>query len=196
MRTGIIILAAGSSSRLGKPKQLLDYNGKTLLQTVINEALATDCKPVIVVLGAYAQEIADQHRHNGINVVINQSWKEGMGSSIVAGLSTIVKNNSEIESIIIAVADQAFIKKRNFNNLIAKQKETGKKIIASSYNETIGTPVLFKKDYFEALLLLKGAEGAKNILKQYSEDLETVVFERGGIDIDTETDYNHLISRR
>nr|WP_262987381.1 nucleotidyltransferase family protein [Pedobacter suwonensis] len=189
-------MAAGSSSRLGKPKQLLDYNGKTLLQTVINEALATDCKPVIVVLGAYAQEIADQHRHNGINVVINQSWKEGMGSSIVAGLSTIVKNNSEIESIIIAVADQAFIKKRNFNNLIAKQKETGKKIIASSYNETIGTPVLFKKDYFEALLLLKGAEGAKNILKQYSEDLETVVFERGGIDIDTETDYNHLISRR
>lgn len=196
MRTGIIILAAGSSSRLGKPKQLLDYNGKTLLQTVINEALATDCKPVIVVLGAYAQEIADQHRHNGINVVINQSWEEGMGSSIVAGLSTIVKNNNEIESIIIAVADQAFIKKRNFNNLIAKQKETGKKIIASSYNETIGTPVLFKKDYFEALLLLKGVEGAKNILKQYSEDLETVVFERGGIDIDTETDYNHLISRR
>ena len=196
MRTGIIILAAGSSSRLGKPKQLLDYNGKTLLQTVINEALATDCKPVIVVLGAYAQEIADQHRHNGINVVINQSWEEGMGSSIVAGLSTIVKNNSEIESIIIAVADQAFIKKRNFNNLIAKQKETGKKIIASSYNETIGTPVLFKKDYFEALLLLKGAEGAKNILKKYSEDLEIVVFERGGIDIDTETDYNHLISRR
>jgi len=196
LRTGIIILAAGSSSRLGKPKQLLDYNGKTLLQTVINEALATDCKPVIVVLGAYAQEIADQHRHNGINVVINQSWEEGMGSSIVAGLSTIVKNNSEIESIIIAVADQAFIKKRNFNNLIAKQKETGKKIIASSYNETIGTPVLFKKDYFEALLLLKGAEGAKNILKKYSEDLEIVVFERGGIDIDTETDYNHLISRR
>jgi len=196
LRTGIIILAAGSSSRLGKPKQLLDYNGKTLLQTVINEALATDCKPVIVVLGAYAQEIADQHRHNGINVVINQSWEEGMGSSIVAGLSTIVKNNNEIESIIIAVADQAFIKKRNFNNLIAKQKETGKKIIASSYNETIGTPVLFKKDYFEALLLLKGVEGAKNILKQYSEDLETVVFERGGIDIDTETDYNHLISRR
>ncbi|WP_293743493.1 nucleotidyltransferase family protein [uncultured Pedobacter sp.] len=196
MRTGIIILAAGSSSRLGKPKQLLDYNGKTLLQTVINEALATDCKPVIVVLGAYAQKIADQHRHNGIKIIINQSWEEGMGASIVAGLSTIVKNNSEIESIIIAVADQAFIKKRNFNNLIEKQKETGKKIIASSYNETIGTPVLFKKDYFEALLLLKGAEGAKNILKQYSEDLETVVFERGGIDIDTETDYNHLISRQ
>ncbi|WP_412465428.1 NTP transferase domain-containing protein [Pedobacter sp. KLB.chiD] len=196
MKTGIIILAAGNSSRLGKPKQLLDYKGKTLLQTVIDEALATDCKPVITVLGAHAQEIAAQHRHNEIRIVINENWESGMGSSIVAGLSSIIKNNSEVESIIIAVADQAFIKKSNFNNLIEKQKETGKNIIASAYNNAIGTPVLFKKNYFEALLLLKGAEGAKNILKQYSEDLETVVFEQGGIDIDTETDYNHLISRQ
>lgn len=189
-------MAAGNSSRLGKPKQLLDYKGKTLLQTVIDEALATDCKPVITVLGAYAKEIAEHHRHNEIKIVINESWESGMGSSIVAGLSTLIKNNSDVECIIIAVADQAFIKKSNFNNLIEKQKETGKNIIASTYNNAIGTPVLFKKNYFEALLLLKGAEGAKNILKQYSEDLETVVFEWGGIDIDTETDYNHLISRR
>ncbi|MEH3115149.1 MAG: nucleotidyltransferase family protein [Pedobacter terrae] len=186
-------MAGGNSSRLGKPKQLLDYKGKTLLQTVINEALATDCKPIIVVLGAHAQEIAAQHRHNKINIVINEGWKTGMASSIVAGLSTIIKNNSEIESIIIAVADQAFIKKRNFNSLMEKQKETGKNIIASTYNGTIGTPVFFRKEYFKALLSLKGAEGAKNILKEYRHDLETVVFERGEIDIDTETDYNHLI---
>ncbi|NII83538.1 MULTISPECIES: NTP transferase domain-containing protein [unclassified Pedobacter] len=196
MKTGIIILAAGNSSRLGRPKQLLDYKGKTLLKTVINEALETNCKPVIVVLGAYAKEIAGQHQHDQINFVINESWKNGMASSIVAGLSTLVKKNSEIESIIIAVADQAFIKMSNFNNLIEKQKETGKNIIASSYNETIGTPVLFKKDYFEALLSLKGTEGAKSILKQYPQDLETVAFEHGGIDIDTETDYNNLISQQ
>ncbi|MBO9672250.1 MAG: nucleotidyltransferase family protein [Sphingobacteriaceae bacterium] len=196
MKTGIIILAAGSSSRLGRPKQLLDYKGKTLLQTVINEALETNCKPVIVVLGANAKEIASQHPHNQISIVINESWENGMASSIVAGLSTMIKTNSEIDSIIIAVADQAFIKMSNFNNLIEKHKETGKNIIASAYDETIGTPVLFKKDYFEALLALKGAEGAKKILKQYPQDLETVVFERGGTDIDTETDYNNLISQQ
>ncbi|QNR82746.1 nucleotidyltransferase family protein [Pedobacter riviphilus] len=196
MKTGIIILAAGNSSRLGRPKQLLDYKGKTLLKTIINEALETNCKPVIVVLGAYAKEIAGQHQHDQINFVINESWKNGMASSIVAGLSTLVKKNSEIESIIIAIADQPFIKMSNFNNLIEKQKETGKNIIASAYNETIGTPVLFKKDYFEALLSLKGSEGAKSILKQYPQDLETVAFEHGGIDIDTETDYNNLISQQ
>lgn len=196
MKTGIIILAAGSSSRLGRPKQLLDYKGKTLLQTIINEALETSCRPVITVLGANAKEIASQHQHDQVNFVINESWENGMASSIVAGLSAIIRNNSEIESIIIAVADQAFIKMSNFNNLIEKQKETGKNIIASTYAETIGTPVLFKKDYFEALLSLTGAEGAKKILKQYPQDVETVVFEHGEIDIDTETDYNNLISQQ
>lgn len=196
MKTGIIILAAGSSSRLGRPKQLLDYKGKTLLQTVINEALETSCRPVIAVLGSNAKEIASQHQHDQVNFVINESWENGMASSIVAGLSAIIRNNSEIESIIIAVADQAFIKMINFNNLIEKQKETGKNIIASTYAETIGTPVLFKKDYFEALLSLTGAEGAKKILKQYPQDVETVVFEHGEIDIDTETDYNNLISQQ
>jgi len=196
LKTGIIILAAGSSSRLGRPKQLLDYKGKTLLQTVINEALETSCRPVITVLGANTKEIASQHQHDQISFVINESWENGMASSIVAGLSAIIRNNSEIESIIIAVADQAFIKMSNFNNLIEKQKETGKNIIASTYAKTIGTPVLFKKDYFEALLSLTGAEGAKKILKQYPQDVETVVFEHGEIDIDTETDYNNLISQQ
>lgn len=196
MKTGIIILAAGNSSRLGRPKQLLDFKGETLLQTVINEALATDCKPIVVVLGAYAEEIAAQHRHNELNMVINESWENGMGSSIVSGLSTIIKQNREIESIIIAVADQVFIKNSNFNNLIEKQKKTGKNIIASEYGGTTGTPVLFKKQYFEALLSLKGAKGAKNILNQHPDDLDTVVFECGGIDIDTETDYNNLISKQ
>ena len=196
MKTGIIILAAGSSSRLGRSKQLLDYKGKTLLQNVINEALETNCQSVIVVLGANAEEIASQHQNDQVNLVINESWENGIASSIVAGLLTMVKNNSEIESIIIAVADQVFIKMNNFNNLIEKQKETGKNIIASTYAETIGTPVLFKKDYFEALLSLTGEEGAKKILKQYSQDVETVVFEHGEIDIDTETDYNNLISQQ
>ena len=196
MKTGIIILAAGSSSRLGRPKQLLDYKGKTLLQTVINEAFETSCRSVLVVLGANAKQIASQHQNDEVNFVINESWENGMASSIVAGLSAIIRNNTEIESVIIAVSDQAFIKMSNFNNLIEKQKETGKNIIASTYNGTIGTPVLFKKDYFEALLSLKGAEGAKKILKQYPEDVETVVFEHGEIDIDTETDYNILISQQ
>jgi molybdenum cofactor cytidylyltransferase len=196
MKTGIIILAAGSSSRMGKTKQLLTYKGKTLLQTVMDEALKTNCKPVVVVLGAKAKEIAAHHQNSRIRIITNKSWENGMASSIVTGLSSVLKNNRAIESIIIAVADQVFIKMSNFNHLIEKQKETGKNIVASTYAETIGTPVLFNKHYFDALLLLKGTDGAKNILKQFPQDVETVPFELGEIDIDTEADYNNLISQQ
>jgi molybdenum cofactor cytidylyltransferase len=196
MKTGIIILAAGNSSRMGKPKQLLNYKGKTLLQTVIDEALKTDCKPIVVVLGANAEEIAARHQNDQIQFVINESWGNGMASSIAAGLSSVIDNNIEIENIIITVSDQVFIKMSNFNHLIEKHNETGKNMIASSYAGTMGTPVFFEKRYFDALLSLKGTEGAKKLLKQYPQDVETVVFEGGEIDIDTETDYNNLISQQ
>lgn len=196
MNTSIIILAAGNSSRMGKPKQLLDYKGKTLLQIVIDEALKTGCSPVNVVLGANAEEILAKHQNNQVNFVINKDWESGMASGIVAGLSAAIEKNDKTQSIIIAVADQVFIKMSTFNNLIEKHLKTGKNIIASSYAETIGTPVFFGKIYFETLLSLKGTEGAKKLLKQYPQDVETVVFEGGEIDIDTETDYNNLISQQ
>jgi molybdenum cofactor cytidylyltransferase len=196
MGTGIIILAAGNSSRMGQPKQLLNYNNKTLLQTVIDEAAKTDCKPIVVVLGANAEEVATRHRNKQISFVINENWESGMASSIVAGLSSVIHNTKELESIIVAVADQVFIKMSTFNNLIEKQKETGKNIIASQYANTLGIPVLFHKHYFDALLSLKGTNGAKNILKQFTQDVETVVFELGEIDIDTAEDYHNLISQQ
>lgn len=195
MDTAIIILAAGNSSRLGKSKQLLDYKGKTLLQTVIDEALKTDCSSITVVLGANAEEILAKHQNNQIDFLINKNWENGMASGIVAGLSSLIEKNTKIKNIIIAVADQVFIKMSTFNNLIEKHHQTGKNIIASSYAGTIGTPVFFGKDYFDALLSLKGTEGAKKLLKQYPLDVETVVFEGGEIDIDTATDYQNLISK-
>ncbi|WP_025142810.1 NTP transferase domain-containing protein [Pedobacter jeongneungensis] len=195
MDTTIIILAAGNSSRMGTPKQLLNYKGKTLLQTVIDEALKTNPLLLTLVLGANADEILAKHQNNQVNFVINQNWESGMASGIAAGLSAVIEKNDKTETIIIAVADQVFIKMSTFNNLIEKHQETGKNIIASAYAGTIGTPVLFGKHYFDALLALKGTESAKNILKQHPQDVETVVFEGGEFDIDTETDYNNLISQ-
>ncbi|MGM9478989.1 nucleotidyltransferase family protein [Pedobacter sp. GSP4] len=194
METGIIILAAGKSSRLGRPKQLLSYKGKTLLQNVIDGALKTSCSPIVVVLGANSDEILEQHNNKNIHFIVNPLWENGMASSIVAGLSAVVNLDPYPANIIIAVADQAFITELTFNNLIEKKKSTGKGIIASAYQQTLGTPVLFTKDYFEALLSLEGSSGAKKIVKQYPADVESVAFELGYVDIDTETDYINLIN--
>lgn len=196
MNTGIIILAAGNSSRLGKPKQLVSYQGKTLLDIASMAAIESSCKPLVVVLGAYASEILEQHQHAGISYIINESWAEGMSSSISAGLTTLLAQDNTLQQLIIAVSDQPFISSKIFENLIKKQQHSGKSMVASSYAQTIGTPALFHRKYFDELLSLSGNEGAKHLLKQYPEDRETISFELGHIDIDTETDYNNLIDYR
>ena len=194
METGIIILAAGNSSRLGRPKQLLDYKGKSLLDIVIQAAVDSHCRPILVVLGAYATEIKEQLQHAEIETIINENWKEGMGSSISLGLGTLLNRQEALEQVIIAVADQPFISSQIFHDLIETQQKTNKAIVASKYAQTIGTPVLFCKQYFEALLSLKGNHGAKGIVEQHSEDTTAISFESGQIDIDTEQDYQHLTS--
>lgn len=192
MDTGMIILAAGNSSRLGQPKQLLTYQGKTLLTIVSEEALKTSYRPIIVVLGAYADEISKAHRDPQISYVVNDNWQAGMASSIFTGLTALLDKNKALENVIIAVADQVFITARIFENLTENYQLTSKGIVASSYGETEGTPVLFNKKYFAQLLQLNGNMGAKKILAENPSDMSTVSFEKGHIDIDTATDYHNL----
>ncbi|PWS26022.1 nucleotidyltransferase family protein [Pedobacter yonginense] len=191
MNTGTIILAAGSSSRLGRPKQLLDFNGKTLLSHVIDEVQEAGIQPIIVVLGANASVFKQEIKDTKVVILENEAWKTGMASAIQVGVSEITKQY-DVENLIIAVCDQPHISSAIFTSLINKKNSTGKGIIASTYQNIIGTPVLFDKKYFDALKALTGEEGAKKIVKHYTADVETVAFENGEIDIDTETDYLNL----
>jgi molybdenum cofactor cytidylyltransferase len=113
-----------------------------------------------------------------------------MGSSIVTGLEVLTK--IWIEASIIMVCDQPYISSRHLLKLIEVYNSATPKIVATSYGNTIGVPVLFDRRYFEALQKLKGNEGAKKLLMQYSEDLSTVVFQKASIDIDTMEDYDKL----
>lgn len=196
MNTGIVILAAGNSSRLGRPKQLLTFGDRTLLSIVMEEALETSYRPILVVTGAYATEITEIHEHPEVTYVYNTSWESGMASSIVKGISAILDININLENIILAVADQVMIHAKIFEKLQEKHQITGKDIVACSYAETIGTPVLFNKKYFSKLLQLRGEAGAKKLLLQYPSDIELIKFENGEIDIDTEADYKNLISKQ
>ncbi|MFW0717862.1 nucleotidyltransferase family protein [Pedobacter sp. N23S346] len=193
MDTGIIILAAGNSSRLGRPKQLLVFKDKTLIEWTIDAALETNFKPVLVVLGAFADQIQEKLPPD-LPFIVNENWAEGMVSSIAAGVAEILKHAPELENMIITVSDQAFINATVLLALEQKQISTKKGIIASSYAKTTGTPALFNKRYFPQLLSLKGNNGAKSLLKLHDNDVETVAFALGNIDIDTETDYHNLIN--
>jgi len=187
---GIIILAAGSSSRLGSPKQNLVYNGRTLLQRAIETAVASACEPVIVVLGANKNLIRQSIEGSKATIVYNTDWEEGMASSIRAGITALKKINPESDAVILMLCDQPFADTSLLNQLV--QKRSAKGIVACAYNKTIGPPVLFDAVYFDELLLLKGQEGAKKLFKKYQNDVVTVSFPLGSVDIDTSEDFERL----
>lgn len=192
-KTGIVILAAGSSSRLGRPKQLLQYNESTLLKNTISEALKVPDSFLIVITGSNSKIIEKELLSFDVTICFNEDWETGMASSIVKGLNELLHLNPNCEQCIFAVCDQPFVTSFIFENLINEYHKTGKGITASAYSETVGTPVLFHKKYFKELQDLKGQEGAKKLIKKYFEDTASIPFEKGSIDIDTEEDYNKLI---
>ena len=147
-----------------------------------------------MVTGANHNEVEKQLNTAEINICFNSEWKNGMSSSIVKGLNELLLLKPDCDECIFAVCDQPFVTSLIFENLISESHKTGKGIIASAYSETLGIPVLFHRKYFNELLELSGQEGAKKIIKKYLDDVYSVPFEKGNIDIDTEEDYNKLIS--
>jgi len=188
-----IILAAGKSSRLGQPKQLLQYQNKILLQHAIDVAKQSEIKQVIVVLGSGYESIIAAIDLSGIHVVKNDRWQTGIASSINCGINALREISPTSEAAILMVSDQPYITPSLLNSLISEQLENGKPIVACEYDNTIGIPAIFHKSIFDQLTELKGDTGAKKIIKQYSDVVSTVSFLMGGIDIDTLDDYETLI---
>jgi molybdenum cofactor cytidylyltransferase len=193
--TGIIILAAGESSRFGGIKQLLPFGANTLLQHVIDEAVGAGPQTVVVITGANAKIVsASINDDSKLNIVNNDNWEQGISTGIVAGVRHILSLSPGIRKIILAVCDQPFVSTALFVQLDQIQEKSGKPVVACTYSDTIGTPALFTVKYFDQILGLKGDEGAKKILKNNREDVATVDFPKGQIDIDTQMDYEKLIN--
>lgn len=189
----IIILAAGASNRFGKPKQLLSYKNKTMLQYLIDEAKNTTAASVIVVLGANTEKIQTKLPIEKIHIVINENWKEGMSSSIHCGINELQKIDPDVDAAIIMVCDQPFVTTELLNQLTHTHKETKKQIVTCGYDNTTGPPVLFHKSLFSELLQLKGDVGARKIVEQNPDEVAIVSFPKGNIDIDTVADYENLL---
>ena len=115
-----------------------------------------------------------------------------MGSGISAGIKQLLL--SDADSVILAVSDQPYVSSDLFRTMVGWKDKSGKGIVACTYAGTLGTPVLFTKDYFDRLQSLNGDQGAKNIVKLNLPDVCPVEFEKGNVDIDTKQDYEKLIS--
>lgn len=183
----ITILAAGPSSRLGQPKQLINWQGEPLLRLMVRRALQTSASNVLVVLGAYAAQIIHCLTGEPVHVTINTQWSTGMGSSILHAIQFIKQNFMQTNAVIFMVCDQPFLTTEHLQKLIDHYQSHCSSVIASSYNNIAGVPALFDKKLFEQLLALKPEEGAAKIIRSTTE-LVTVPFPEGAYDIDTSAD--------
>ncbi|MEH2370038.1 nucleotidyltransferase family protein [Nostoc sp.] len=190
----IMILAAGASTRMGTPKQLLLYQGRSLLQYITEIAIASVCQPVVVVLGANAEQIHPQIKQLPVKVVKNLDWASGMSTSIKSGIELLNNLPQKIEAVVITLCDQPFVSPQIINQLVDTYYLTKKPIIACEYGDTLGVPALFSQTFFSELATLKETSGAKKVINHNLNEVFSIPFPLGDIDIDTPKDYEQLLS--
>lgn len=193
---GIIILAAGASSRLGSPKQLLRFENSSLLERTIFCATQAELGPVVVVLGANAESLKNAITAKELTIGLNNNWQEGMASSIRAGVDKMKDAFPLIEGVIITVCDQPFITSQLLKDLYNKHKGSQKPIVAAAYQDILGTPVFFHRSLFNELNELKGDRGAKQVVNKDNNRVASVPFPMGETDIDTKEDYERLLQNK
>ncbi|MEB3180115.1 MAG: nucleotidyltransferase family protein [Nostocaceae cyanobacterium] len=191
-RVGIIILAAGASTRMGKPKQLLLYQGRSFLQHTIETALNSQCRPILVILGANAAKINPKISNFTVQIVENQQWSEGMSASIRVGMEALIAVQKNITAVVITLCDQPFLSAAIIKKIFDVYLATDKPIVACQYADTLGVPALFSRAIFSELMNLQAGMGAKYIINKYHHDVLSVPFPEGAIDIDTPQDYEQL----
>jgi len=157
----------------------------------VNEAINARADAVVVILGKNA-DLFENEIEEKARVIINKDWEEGMASSVRLGLHTLLNSKPYMDAVIFMVCDQPHISSSVLNELITTQQKTTKQIVTCNYGESIGPPALFHKKYFRELMELKGNVGARNIIQQNMNDVATILFPEGKIDIDTKEDYEAL----
>lgn len=193
-KIGIIILAAGGSSRLGSSKQLLrDRNGETLIRRICKLALSAHCKNVFCILGANHEVIDSELQDLNVTIAINPAWATGLASSIKAGLEIFNQQHPALEAAIFLVCDQPFVTIELINEIIHQFSTSGKSIIASHYQGIAGTPALFDRSMLPALMNLEGDRGAGKVIKEQMQNVALVQFQEGAFDIDTLKDYELFV---
>lgn len=188
MSIATLILAAGRSSRLGEPKQLLTQNGQTLVRRIAEVALSLEAGPVVAVLGANADRIAPELQRLPLTTLVNPDWPEGLASSLHTGLSAL--SEESVEAFLVLLTDQPYVTVTVLQQLITVRRQTGRGIVASRYADpgNLGVPALFDIRYKAAFLRLTGDAGARKLIQQHPDDCAEVPFPLGAVDLDTPED--------
>lgn len=189
---GCILLAAGGSKRLGRPKQLLVYQGKTLVRRAAETIRETRYSPAVVVLGSHSAEIEAEIADLPIHPIVNESWEQGLSSSITTGLNYLIQMEPKLSAVLVTLCDQPLISADDLNSFAEKFLTSEANIIAAEYQDTVGVPALFSAELFSDLLKLKGDKGARSLIHGHQSTLLTIPLPTAAIDIDTQAEFDQL----
>lgn len=201
--TAAIILAAGSSSRMGggRHKLLLPLHDRPVLAHVIDAALASQARPVVIVLGHQAEQVRTKILaytiHPNLVIVENPRYLQGMSTSMHLGIQLLTSQDykKSVDSALIVLGDQPLITARVIDGLITTYRMTGKRIVAPLYDGKRGSPVLFDKSFFPELLEIAGDEGGRKVLERHREEVEVVEISdaMANYDVDTWEAYQQVL---
>ena len=188
-----IVLAAGSSRRMGRPKQLLDVGGKPLLELIVNQANASGLGEVLVVLGAEADQMRQRVDFGRAFVIINRDHATGMASSLRAGIAAL---DDEIDRAVVILGDQPAVTSSMLDELVNLQERSGLPAAALSFDGLLHPPVVLARPLWPDLTALEGDVGCRALIRQRPELVATLPVEGGHkhpTDIDTPEDYERLM---
>lgn len=188
MRVGAVVLAAGGSSRLGRPKQLLVHEGRTLVRRAAGTAVAAGCEPVVVVLGAHREAVAAELAGLPVRTVDNPEWQAGMGHSLRVGVRAL----PEVDAVLVLLCDQLRVDSTHLKALVDTFARTRSPIVASGYEGARGVPALFSRALRPELEALEADQGARKVLVREPSRVVEVPFPGGSEDVDTAADLSRL----
>ncbi len=192
---GAIVLAAGGSTRMGQPKQLLEVGGRAMIARAVDAVLASGAFPVAVVVGADPDKVLAPVAGRTIVAVRNPEWREGLSSSIRAGLAALLSAEPALDAVLVAPCDQPALSAESIARLAEAHRSTGM-IAAARYAGRNGAPAIFGRAHFAALASLSGDEGARRMLNSESGPVTAVEMPELGTDLDTPSDYEAWTGRR
>jgi CTP:molybdopterin cytidylyltransferase MocA len=184
-----IVLAAGGSQRLGRPKQLLELAGEPLIRSCIRRAQAIGAENVIVVLGAHREPVRAAIGDLPVQVAINSRWEEGMSTSIRAAMKELP---ADARGILLMLVDQPFVPIEHLQAMVSAWHARPDAMVASAYDGTHGVPAIFPRERFADLRGLQGDAGAKGVLRARPDEVIGLACPQASIDIDTEADLEQL----
>jgi molybdenum cofactor cytidylyltransferase len=188
----IVLLAAGGSARLGRPKQLLMYEGRSLLRRAAEAAVDAGCGRVVVVLGAQAEEMSGELANLGVEIVWNDGWERGIGTSIRAGVERALSRAGAPLAVMIMLCDQPLVTAGVLRRVVDAHVDSRAMVTAAEFDGTLGPPVIVDATMFPELLALPDDRGAKALWIARPEIVRRVACPEAGVDVDTPEDFERL----